>query len=771
MGATTEAHQQPSEEYRASSLKKPLTLRRRNLRLSLELDGSVRFLESMSERRLLFGREQISLYRGKAGILLPAQRPEWRLRLTPYQSSFSATVFDSIECTVSIGILPRSAEGYYRSVTFRNRGVAPAKLRMMCLQDPTAAHFRDSQFAWGSLGVNAFNRSTHVALDEVASPPSARVLGSKPGPKLIYMTTDRGKAAELTAAGELPEQTAGMTGQVLVLSQYDLEILAGSEVGLSMLAVYDQSRLETALSNFDRLIESEPEEEGPEFDVASSSPSLSAAAKWAVSALEGACYEPDSLDRHEVLRSLPFVDPASAKAIIENAKNGISSDGSVGHTLDPAKPGLLETAALLEGCCMLGTLSSEKKYARSAYSTARRLAGYLRSSSPGGVVKTDSSLPQGWRRRIGKGYPTGEIPEVSLAVASALKAASNLATRVRKPEEAARWEESSRLIIHAVKERAIDEHGVLSLSLEGDRMRTDETVDQAVACYRFSLGSDLESHVVRRLLEKDFECGWGPRTIPTSNRTYFNPSYGEGQLGGYWTRSALAHTITAYRAGLSGIGSIELESIARLPASEAPKLGGAPGEFPYWIDPQRRETHGQGSDPVSASRFLEALIRCEVGLEFGSRGLEVKPSNGSRLKWLLIAGLYAGRRANVFIGRAAGSSFAFVGLPDCRVENGSAFSGSELATADESGLAAASFFTPGQTICVGNSSDASVKSKVSFRARDPSLTRHLSVKLERFDPKTGSWESFSSVRVLSPMSFELSLGALDWGAFRLSTGS
>jgi hypothetical protein len=771
MGATTEAHQQPSEEYRASSLKKPLTFRRRNLRLSLEPDGSVRSLESMSERRLLFGREQIALYRGKAGILLQAQRPEWRLRLTPYQSTFSATVFDSIECSESIGILPGAAEGYYRALAFRNRAAAPARLRMICLQDPTAAHFRDSQFAWGSLGVNAFNRSTHVALDEVASPPSARILGSKPGPKLIHMTTDRGKAAELIAAGELPEQTAGMTGQVIVLFQYDLEIPAGSEVRLSLLAVYDQSRLETALSNFDRLIESGLKEDGPEFDVASSSPSVTAAAKWAVSALEGACYEPDSLDRYEVLRSLPFVDPDSAKAIIENAKAGIAKDGSVGHSSYPAKPGLLETAALLEGCCILGALSSEKKYSRSAYSTARRLAGYLGSSSPSGVVKTDSSLPQGWRRRIGKGYPTGEIPEVSLAVASAMKMASALATRVRKLEEAGRWAESSRLVVQAVKERAIDERGVLSLSLDGDRMRTEETVDQAVACYRFSPGSEVESHVVRRLLEKDFECGWGPRTIPTSNRTYFNPSYGEGQLGGYWTRAALAHAIAAYRAGLAGIGGIELESIARLPALEAPKLGGAPGEFPYWIDPQRRETHGQGSDPVSASRFLEALIRCEVGLEFGSGGLEVKPGNGSRLKWLLITGLYAGRRACVFVGRAAGASFAFVGLPDCRVENGWNFSGSERATADERTFAAASFYSPGQTICVGNSSDTSVMSRVSFGAREPSLSRHLSVKLERFDPKTGSWENFSSVRVLSPMSFEVPLGPLDWGAFRLSTGS
>ena len=771
MGATTEAHVQPMEEYRASSLKVPLTLKRRNLRLSLEPDGSVRFLESASEGRLLFGREQLSLYRSRAGMLTQAQRIDWRVGLSPSLASVSASVFESLEVSQRIGILPAPVDGYFRAVSVKNAGAAPAKLRLVALQDPTAANFREGRFPWGSLGVNAFNRSTHVAMDEVSTPPSARILGSRPGPRLHYMTTDRGRAAELLAAGEIPEQTAGMSGQVMVLAQHDMEIPAGSSVGLTMLAVYDPSSLERALSSFSRLSDSALADKGPEFDLSCSSSDVTSAARWAVSALEGVSYEADALDRYEVLRSLPFVDPDSAKAIVDLAKAATSKDGSVGHSSDPTRPGILETSLLLEGLCVMGLLSQEKKYARSVYSNARRLAARLVVSAPSGSVKTDGSLPQGWRRRIGRGYPAGEIPEVSLSVASGLSMAASLAARLEKREESARWEESSRVVVQSVKDRQVDERGVLSLCREGDGLRTEESVDQAVACYRRSPGAEPVSYAVRRLLEKDFECGWGPRTIPTSNRTYFNPSYGEGQLGGYWTRAALAHAIAAYRAGLAGIGSIELESISRLPVTESPKLGGGPGEFPYWIDPQRREAHGPGSDPVSASRFIEAIIGCELGLEVGPRGLEFRPSRTSRLKWILISGLYAGRRVSVFLGRAYVTPYVFVGLPDCKVEKGWRFSGSDRASAEEQAVSAASFYSPGQVVCVGNASESTVRTSVSFKPRDPSLSRHLSVKLQKLDVDSGSWTDVGPVRVLSPMTFEVMLSPLDWGAFRVSTGS
>jgi hypothetical protein len=325
--------------------------------------------------------------------------------------------------------------------------------------------------------------------------------------------------------------------------------------------------------------------------------------------------------------------------------------------------------------------------------------------------------------------------------------------------------------VEAVKKRGVDERGFLALCLDGDRLRSDETVDQAIACYRHPLADALGSHVIRRLLEKDFESGWGPRTVPTSNNIYFNPIYGDGQLGGYWTRAALAHAVADYCAGLAGIGSVELESISKLPLVEAEKLGGGPGDFPYWVDLHKREAHGQGSDPVAAARYLEALVRGELGLEASSVGLAFNPSPSSRLRWLLTAGVYLGETTSIFLGRTGGRAYIFAGRPDCRTDRGWNFSKAEAAQADDSRVSAVSFSNPGQTICVGNKSETAVKSRVSFKPRDPTLSKHLSVELLKLDGSSGAWVKVSPIRVLSPMSFEVALGPSEWAAFRISTGS
>ena len=141
---------------------------------------------------------------------------------------------------------------------------------------------------------------------------------------------------------------------------------------------------------------------------------------------------------------------------------------------------------------------------------------------------------------------------------------------------------------------------------------------------------NLASSVVHRLLEKDFETGYGPRTVAGSNNLYFSPSYGEGQLGGYWTRAALSHAILAFLTGYPSIGSAQLEKVARLVHLDVERLGGMPGEIPYWIDTERRQIVGSGSDPVAASRFIEAVVFGEAGLSLGSQGREVSRSRRLR---------------------------------------------------------------------------------------------------------------------------------------------
>jgi len=250
---------------------------------------------------------------------------------------------------------------------------------------------------------------------------------------------------------------------------------------------------------------------------------------------------------------------------------------------------------------------------------------------------------------------------------------------------------------------------------------------------------------------------------------YFNPSYGQGQLGGFWTRAALAHALLCYRVGLAGIGSLSLEKVANLAAEDCVKLGGSPGEFPYWVDVEGREAHGEDSDPVAAARLVEGFLEGELGLEFGAGTVSLSPSISSSLKWVLASEVWAGEPITVFVGRGSGRAHAFASGTRLEVKHGIRFAKAELLEVPVRGLYAVSLHGPGQVICLGNSSAVPARTSVSFAPRAPELSRRLSAPLEEFDRTSGSWVKASTLRVFPTMTFEASLGPGEWKVFRVST--
>src|SRR5271157_552869 len=209
---------------RSSMLRRPLSLSEGSSRILIDPDGSISAFDSLSEKRVLFGREQVHLYKVQAGVVVQAQRQELSIRVTPRSAQFAGRVFDSVEVLQSVGFFHGSSVGYFRRVKLRNGGANSVKVRMIDVADPTAAQFSDSPFRWGSLGLNAFNRGSHVAMDEVSEPPSARVFGSQPQPSKFYMSTDRPRIQEFIKTGEFPDAVAGMSGQVIIVSQHDFEL-------------------------------------------------------------------------------------------------------------------------------------------------------------------------------------------------------------------------------------------------------------------------------------------------------------------------------------------------------------------------------------------------------------------------------------------------------------------------------------------------------------------------------------------------------------------
>jgi hypothetical protein len=738
-------------------------------RLTVDLDCSVRSLNSLREHRALFGFEQLWIHKVQAGVVVNAQRPDWLIRLSPRSVQFSGRIFESVEVVQGVEFYRGESRGYVRRLRIRNGGQGTMNLRVLGLMDPTAAHF-DSSATWGSLGVNAFNRESHVAMDEVSDPPSARVVGTVPSPSKIYMTTSRSRAQELLSTGELPEPTAGMSGQVLVLFLHDVELNPGESKEITFASLYNPGKLEDALSDFGRLQSGEKSSPSKRPFIACSEQELTDSAAWGVSSVEGSAYSEDPLDKYEALRALDYVDPAAARSVIASAKQQLRKDGSLSHSLRPSGAGVLETAVFLRATACQLVLAQDKKLARAAYPMIKKLSGFLMTSSKDFAIQTDPSLPQGWRRHLGSGFPTGEIPEISLAVAGALEDASQVARLVSKSDEAVRYRERSEMISDRVCKKLLDERGFLALCRDSaGRLRNDETIDCAVATYRHHFMTSAELAAAHRLLEKDFDTPYGPRCVPNSNQVYFNRAYGQGQLGGVWTRAVLAHALVCYSTGLSGIGSLTLRKVAKLVTEDAPRLGISPGEFPEWVNVDSGEAHSDGGDPVAAARFIEALLEGELGLSSRAEKPVFSPAVSSGLAWLVVSDIWLGEPVSAFLGRASGLPHLFYTGSRVDSKAGMKFAKSERLDTTMRGVYGITFHTPGQIICLGNSTTTQVRLTVNFSPRAADLTKHLSTALEVYEPSKESWSKVGSLRVFPTMSLEATVDPNDWKVFRVST--
>jgi hypothetical protein len=770
MGVTVEALPGRMPALRASAIKRPLTLRTRNYRIILDPDGAVRSFDSLSERRAVFGFERLAIYKVQAGVVIQGQRPDWAIRAAPRQVQLAGRVFDSIEVSQSVEFFQGASSGYLRRVRLWNAGTSPVTLRLIDLLDPTASQLSEVTMKWGALGVNAFNRGSHIAMDEISDLPSARVVGSLPSPKKLFMTTDRARVRELINTGELGDPTAGMSGQVLILTLHEMDLAPTEAKDITFVSIYNPAKLEEALTDFGRLQGDwkVPPRQGPL--VATSSPALTESAAWAFASLENARHASYRLDRLESLRALSMVDREGAAEVIEGARRLLRKDGSMPHSSDLSEPGILESAVLLQAVSAYLLLNRDKKVSRTLYPLVKKLSTYLMMSSKEYTLKTSPTLPQGWRRSLGRGYPSGEIPEVSLAAAGGLAGAAQVARQVSKADDAGRFRERAEMLAEMVRKRLVDERGFLSLCLDpSGRLRGDETIDMAVAAYRHGFLASAEQAAVHRLLEKDFETPYGPRTVPNSNRLYFNSSYGQGQLGGFWTRAALAHALVCYRVGLAGIGSLALDKIAKLVVEDSVRLGGPPGDFPYWVDLEGRESHGEDSDPVAAARLIEGLLEGELGLESGASTVSLSPPSSSSLKWVLASEVWAGEPVTVFVGREGGKAHTFASGSRIEVKHGTRFAKAELLELPARGLSAVSLHGPGQVICLGNYSIVPARTSVTFVPRAPELSKRLSTPLEELDRGSGSWTKVSTIRVFPTMTFEASLGPGEWRAYRVST--
>jgi len=780
-----------SRELSASQLKRSIYLFRSDLKAKVEPDGSSSWVHSATAKKLLFGKETAEVFKIQSGVKIAVKAQDVSMRATPSSISYAPRGQERVQASHSVRLVIGDCQGTVRTVRLTNRGDAIARLRILTLHDPTSLNYRRERDPPGEIGVNAFNRHDQVVMDDVGDTTGVRVIGFSPRPSVLYMTKDKGRAAELLALGELPESSLGMSGSVILLSQQDVDLPPGATAEVRSVSVYHPSSLESALNAATlRPTEGDSdagESRGAEF--VSSSASMNFTFDWARAALfamEGEC---NAAERLWSGVALSLMRSHYFERLAESIRGGIRKDGTLRYSEGTSASDRVERAGPVESslyilglCAYLSARAGDKKLVKRWYPQVKKVGDGLSRMLSDGLIHSSSDSPDGWRRRLGAGFPTGYSAEVNLLVTRALRDASSVAYLAGKGSDSAKFRELSVRLLNAVNERLRDsESGALALNVDNRGVVHKEmTVDQAVGLSYCSPDPNLASSVVHRLLEKDFETGFGPRTVSSSNNLYFSPSYGDGQLGGYWTRAALSHSILAYLTGYPSIGSAQLEKVARLVHVDAERLGGVPGEIPYWIDPERRQIAGSGSDPVAASRFIEALVFGEAGLSLGPQGARFRISEASQLKWLFIHDLDLGRRGSLFIGRSAGKAFVASTFEKETMEDSSRTGGQGVTTTSScfpecqriggaAGLEGILFWDSCTSlICLGNTGGSAYSGFLSVPLKSKSFTTSLFAQMEELQQETGLWSKLDRVKLLSKLETKVELKPNSWKMLRLS---
>lgn len=777
-----------SRELSSSRLRRSVYLFRREVRAKVEPDGSSSWVQSAASSRLIFGREAVEVFKVQSGVKIGVRAADYALRATPTSVSLSPRDRENVQAAHSFRLLVGDCVGSVRSVRISNVGDEVAKVRVLTLHDPTSLNYRRERDAPGEIGVNAFNRQDEVVMDDVGDTTGVRVVGFTPRPSVIYMTKDKARAAELLAQGELPESSLGMSGSVILLTQHDLSVPPGGSAEVRSFSVYHPSSLESALNSSALARGDRAAEEAVGVRFASSSPSLNFSFEWAKAALFAIEGEPDRAEGLWSGVALALVRGAYFEKLAESVKRTLRRDGTLPYCDSGPGPvradrsGPVETSLYLVAfCAYLAARAKDRKLAKRWYPHLRKVADGLAGALKGGLVPSSVESPDGWRRRLRAGFPTGYTAEANLLATRALRDASTVASLAGRGSDSARFRELSVRLRGAVGQRLRDsESGVLALNVDGRGVvHREVTVDQAVGLSYLSLDENLSSSVIHRLLEKDFETGYGPRTVPGSNNLYFSQSYADGQLGGYWTRAALSHALLAYFTGYPGTGSMQLEKIARLVSSDSERLGGVPGEFPYWIDTERRQVAAHGSDPVAAARLVEAVLLGEAGLSLGSFGARFRVPAASQLGWLLLHNLDLGKQGAIFVGRSTGRVFAVSTFEQESAEERSRSALErtartllrlpEFESLDSAGLEGAVFWDASSSVvCVGNAGSSPFSGSVSVPLRSKSFSTALFAQVEELQQEGGVWSAVERVKLVNRLELKVELRPGSWRAFRVS---
>jgi hypothetical protein len=212
---------------------------------------------------------------------------------------------------------------------------------------------------------------------------------------------------------------------------------------------------------------------------------------------------------------------------------------------------------------------------------------------------------------------------------------------------------------------------------------------------------------------------------------------------------------------------MQLEKIARLVDGDSDRLGGVPGEFPFYFDPERRLIMKEGSDPVAAARFIETVLIGELGLTIRPAETSLNPPKNSQIRWLSMHDLRLRTKGSVFVGRANDTVFLATSFSQPVSEGAFVFSECERLTAGPHSEVLL-FNSPYQLLCVGNNSSVPQSVVVNVPLRDRTLAKSLSAEQEELDQDTGRWKNNGRIRLTEKLPVRVELRPLGWKFLKFS---
>jgi hypothetical protein len=210
---------------------------------------------------------------------------------------------------------------------------------------------------------------------------------------------------------------------------------------------------------------------------------------------------------------------------------------------------------------------------------------------------------------------------------------------------------------------------------------------------------------------------------------------------------------------------MQLEKVARLVYSDCERLGGVPGEFPYWVDPDKKVITSVGSDPVAASNFIQALLVGEAGLDLAKK-TRLNPPLASKVRWLILRDLDLGGKGSLFVGRSAKQVFGVSSYANLEWEGSKFLANCEQLEIQQPAEGLVFWDQSSVLVCLGNTSASDVNASVSASLKGKPVSRALYVDLEEYNQETSNWHKVERKRLLERLEFKTDLKAASWKCFR-----